>query len=264
MYYMTDDEKRPVLEYLENESLTPTDIAKKYRLKDTTLKRRMAVLGIEYIRRYNVKCNRQKFNSVSTEEEAYWLGFILADGYINENRGFLNIKLGAVDKQHLYKFAKFMELEDPDKHIKECFGGAYARDNLCYELTFNGQELVESLKKYNLFQRKSGKEIPYIFNDEKLDTAYIRGMIDGDGHISSRGLKYVGSFESCAYIKEYFGKYGVKYSHNCKYIYDYNEIKCLEIMNKEAKKIIFSIYNNASIYLDRKFSQAMALSNKSE
>lgn len=58
MYYMTDDEKRPILEYLENESLTPTDITKKYRLKDTTLKRRMAVLGVEYIRRYSVKYNR--------------------------------------------------------------------------------------------------------------------------------------------------------------------------------------------------------------
>lgn len=264
MYYMTDDEKRPVLEYLENESLTPTDITKKYRLKDTTLKRRMAVLGVEYTRRYSVKYNRQKFDLVSTEEGAYWLGFILADGYVNEDRGFLNIRLGAVDKQHLYKFAKFMELENPDKHIKECVGGAYTHDNLCYELTFNGRELVESLKKYNLFQGKSGKEIPYVFNDEKLDTAYIRGMIDGDGHIAPRGLKYVGSFESCAHIKEYFGKHGVIYADNCKYIHDYDKIKCLEIMNKEAKKVIFSIYDNASIYLDRKFDQAIAVSNKSE
>lgn len=147
-----------------------------------------------------------------------------------------------------------MELENPNEHIKECVGGAYTHDNLCYELTLNGRELIESLKKYNLFQGKSGKEIPYIFNDEKLDTAYIRGMIDGDGHIAPRGLKYVGSFESCTYIKEYFGKHGVIYTNNCEYIHNYDKIKCLEIMNKEAKKVLFSIYNDASIYLDRKFS----------
>ena len=78
-------------------------------------------------------------------------------------------------------------------------------------------------------------------------------MIDGDGHIDSRGLKYVGSFESCNYIKNYFISQGVICKDSCEYIYDYGTIKSLELMNKETRCVIKKLYENASIYLDRKY-----------
>lgn len=49
------------------------------------------------------------FNDIDSSEKAYWLGFILADGYINEKKAFMRIKLKECDKNHLDKFVKFID-----------------------------------------------------------------------------------------------------------------------------------------------------------
>ena len=48
--------------------------------------------------------NRHIFDEINSSEKAYWLGFIVADGYLNTERGMLRIKLGNIDKHHLEKF----------------------------------------------------------------------------------------------------------------------------------------------------------------
>lgn len=55
-----------------------------------------------------INYNRHIFDNIDNEEKAYWLGFILADGYLNLDKHMLRIKLGNKDKQHLIKFIKFI------------------------------------------------------------------------------------------------------------------------------------------------------------
>lgn len=52
--------------------------------------------------------NRHIFDTIDTPEKAYWLGFIVADGYLNVNRRMLRIKLGDIDKNHLLKYINFL------------------------------------------------------------------------------------------------------------------------------------------------------------
>ena len=52
--------------------------------------------------------NENIFDEIDTAEKAYWLGFILADGYLHEGRHILRIKLTDGDHEHLLKFAKFI------------------------------------------------------------------------------------------------------------------------------------------------------------
>ena len=52
--------------------------------------------------------NRHIFDEINSSEKAYWLGFIVADGYLNTERGMLRIKLGNIDKHHLEKFINFL------------------------------------------------------------------------------------------------------------------------------------------------------------
>ena len=111
--------------------------------------------------------------------------------------------------------------------FQEETGGNYFRNNICVGIEYDSKQLIKNLKKYNLFQAKSGKEKPIDFNDEKLKKAYIRGMIDGDGHIPMHPkdhFKYIGSLESCNYIKEYFN---YSYKNNCKYIYQQDTLYTL-------------------------------------
>ena len=105
-------------------------------------------MGYNDERRYERIFNRNAFNKIESEEDAYWLGFILADGYINEDRGFLKIKLGSVDKEHLFKFAQYMQEENP--RIQEEVGGSYTKDNTCFSIEYDSSTLITNLTKYNL------------------------------------------------------------------------------------------------------------------
>jgi len=55
-----------------------------------------------------IEYNRHIFDKINTPEKAYWLGFIVADGYLNVERRMLRIKLGNKDKHHLEKFILFL------------------------------------------------------------------------------------------------------------------------------------------------------------
>ena len=249
-YLITPVEKEPVEYFISNPELSLTDVAKRFKTKTDTIKRRMSVMGIEYQPRNIRKYNRKAFTEIFTEEQAYWLGFILADGYINEDRGFLRIKLGETDIDHLTKFATFMQ--EPNVTIKTDTGGAYDRSNKCVYLEYSSRDLVNDLKKYGLHQRKSGVEKPYIFENEKLVLAYLRGIIDGDGHVEPGYFKLVGSKDICQYVKEVFSKW-YDFKPDKKYIYEHGTIYSFEIRSQNVNNILKKIYQDAIIYLDRKY-----------
>ncbi len=55
-----------------------------------------------------IEYNRHIFDNIDSAEKAYWLGFIIADGYLNDDKNMLRIKLGDKDKIHLEKFINFL------------------------------------------------------------------------------------------------------------------------------------------------------------
>ena len=55
-----------------------------------------------------IEYNRHIFDNIDNPEKAYWLGFIVADGYLNKEKRMLRIKLGDIDKHHLEKFINFL------------------------------------------------------------------------------------------------------------------------------------------------------------
>jgi hypothetical protein len=61
-----------------------------------------------------VKFNQNVFDCIDTEEKAYWLGFIFADGYISSHipdkkkTYKFELSLSLKDKSHLEKFNQFM------------------------------------------------------------------------------------------------------------------------------------------------------------
>lgn len=250
-YYLTPDEFAPIQYYLNHPNENISSIAKQFGTKTDTIKRRLNVIGEVYERRMKRKFNRSIFHVLDSEEKAYWLGFILADGYINEDKNFLRIKLAQADEKHLQKFCLF--IEEPDDVIKHDKGGSYTKNNICSFIEFDSKELIQDLISYNLHQNKSGNEQPINMPNEKMELAYLRGMIDGDGHIENGYFKYVGSLESCQYMKDKFSKW-YNFNSNNKYIYEHGTIFSFEIRSKEVNDIFKNkIYKDATIYLDRKY-----------
>lgn len=109
--------KKAIDEYIQMYDNKPsiTKLSKKYNISAKTISDRLKSLGIKVINHQNkTKFNESIFDSIDSEEKAYWLGFIFADGYISgynsngKNDFHFEISLKGSDKEHLDKFNVFM------------------------------------------------------------------------------------------------------------------------------------------------------------
>lgn len=259
LYFFTDEELE-CIKFYKNHSSEPyyvtknkyPDIAPDVR----TMRNWMDILGNEYssgaLKKYHY--NRTKFFNIETEEDAYWLGFITADGCIVENK-HLQIKLAEKDREHLVKFCKYMELPDDEINqiIKSEVGGAYTKSNPVVCVKISSVDIITNLKDKGIEPRKSGKEKPYVCNSIELEKSYIRGLIDGDGYIRSTeyGLGIVGSYDICKYVFDFINVNIIDISNN--HIREHGSIYKLELTGKnQSSKILQYLYKDNKICLDRK------------
>lgn len=176
---------------------TITKIAKKYNCSHQTIKRLLIKENIEIKRNRKYTFNENIFEKVDTAEKAYWIGFITADGYINEKRAFLHIKLQYKDLKHLEKFAKFINYSG---NIKTEYHNI-TNNPLCV-IELNSRKFINSLIKLNIRQRKSANEHVAPIPEEFIKD-YIRGIIDGDGSINKKNINICNSIEVLTFIKKY-------------------------------------------------------------
>lgn len=129
---------------------------------------------LRYKRKYFF--NEKYFDSISTPEQAYWLGFITADGCVSDDPNYtvLEIALQKRDADHLLKFADCIESTSPLQ---------VSRDNM--RIRAHSKHMVESLKHLGVTPRKSLIVKPWS-GIPNLMPAYWRGLFDGDGCISRR------------------------------------------------------------------------------
>lgn len=196
------------------------------------------------------------FENLTTEAQAYWLGFIMADGCVFNNS--LRIELHRRDRSHLEKFKSFIQFsgEIKDSH-KDC---------CLIELTH--PFLVQDLLQYGIIPNKSkfGKfpqNIP-----EHLLKHYIRGLIDGDGwitkHKNKSSFTYEFGFSSgvedvmnhvCNCLYQYIGKTCGTRSHRKR-----ENQSCYQIIiggRLQSQKLAKVLYENTTVYLDRKYDMAI-------
>lgn len=144
-----------------------------------------------------IEYNRHIFDTIDTSEKAYWLGFIVADGYLNMDKHMLRIKLGNEDKEHLKKFITFINGDETmlKSEINNLTG------NTQWYVSTYSKEIMLALKNLSVEQGKSGNEhIPII--PQKFYRDFIRGLWDGDGFIreSLTGIGLVGSKECLEFV----------------------------------------------------------------
>ena len=203
-------------------------------------------------RRYNV--NHNYFDLIDTEEKAYWLGFLFADGYIRERKSgnSLEMKLSIKDKNHLELFRKSI---NSNHKIIEAFSnvkykGGISSSHMCH-LAIYSSKLVNSVKQQGIHSRKT-----FTINKPKIsDTLinhFIRGYFDGDGSFSFN-IKNKNKVTQLVTASENFKKFIVDTLKNIGIdTFIYSKIN-VTIRNTEGcLKFYDYIYKDSTIFLKRK------------
>lgn len=214
-------------------------------------------------RKYSV--NESYFDKIESEEQAYWYGFMCADGYIRERKESVEVglKLCLRDLEHLELFKRHInsnnKIYSKIDRLKNKDGKLI--DYPQVHLAIYSKEFVESIKKQGFHSRKTFS-IPEPKFDEKYFKDFIRGYFDGDG---------------CCYIRK--GKspkvtYSIMCSSNNLREFIINELKRNSIRTimegkyrfyiptvSDSSKFFNYIYNNANVYLKRKKSKGEIFMN---
>lgn len=230
-----------------NNNIPITSIAKKFNISGQTVKRRLEKRN-DICFRGNRKhfFNKDVFKKIDSNEKAYWLGFILADGYVNEERGFMTIKLSAIDKEHLKHFLKFI---DGDIGMLKYENHNITGNRLAFVVA-NGREFTKTLIEHNIRQRKSGREQWSDKVPKEYIKDYIRGIIDADGNISIGELNICGSYEVLSNIVKHLEAV-LNRDLNVR-IYDHCNTKRIRFHRKDLKDILNYVYYDDCFSLNRK------------
>lgn len=231
-----------------------TEMGKRENVDRRTLAKHFKELGIEIVNKQNrSKFNEHIFDQIDSEEKAYWLGFIFADGCISSSPLRKDVKsiyqfelsLGLKDLNHLEKFRKFMEYEKP-----------LIVDTYRCRFTLSNKHLWTTLNNYGCTPNKSlTLEFPSI--SEHLIRHFIRGYFDGDGCITryvhrtcvSPHVELLGTKQMLEQIIINSGIYA-KYRHDERHS---EKTWSLDWSKQEGIDFINYLYQDCSIYLDRKY-----------
>lgn len=150
----------------------------------TKLKR----LNLKYDKKYYY--NQSFFEHIDTEEKAYWLGFLYADGYVinkRESRNYeVGIQLKASDYLHLMKFNKSLngnvQITFKDR---ERWGKIH---RIC-EIRIYCKQMVNDLIQHGCIPNKTFDINMPIIPDE-LVRHFVRGFFDGDGSVFKKKRCY--------------------------------------------------------------------------
>ena len=245
-------------DFINNREMSYKDVERKYNIDARRFKKLCEYNNIPH-REKTLKCrfNRQALENIQTEEDAYILGFMLADAYVCEQRQSVRIKLQYKDEDILHKINKYFNSNVEIKHEYHSITG-----NKQSYLSFSSIQLVQTLKKYGICRNKSLNETFYHNMPDDLLRHYVRGIIDGDGFIRKNpNLPQIGLCGSYDVVKNVaiYLKEHLYLNINIDTIVKKREVEKLyqcTICGKKAIRIMQFLYKDSKIYLDRKYELA--------
>jgi DNA-binding transcriptional regulator WhiA len=234
-----------------------TSTAKELGVDAQTLSKRLQKQrGLVVLKDGKKSIDSNYFSVINTEEKAYWLGFLAADGSIGNNND-IELALKYDDKDHVEKFKKALN----SKHkIGEKTINLNGKVFKAARIVMRDTKLHDDLCKYGVCSNKSfitrfPFEIPKEFYKD-----FLRGYFDGDGSIYSYNqangkLRYeiaisTGSIDMVNDLIQV-----VKEETNL--FLKFREARtCYDVRlytQEHIKDFLKYLYEDASIYLDRKY-----------
>lgn len=199
------------------------------------------------------------FNKINTENKAYWLGFLYADGAISSRSNDCEVSLQLLDVEHLFKFKSDLHAKSNvrlDFKVKRC------------RFNISNKNFKQDLIKWGCPPQKSliltwNKNLDTLSDDLKI--AFIRGYFDGDGcltHTYSDTKKQrftvstnlLGTKSFLTSVLSFLSKFDI----NGTWYKDPNvneNIITLMFNKRNSVKLLNLLYTNANCYLTRKYEK---------
>lgn len=201
------------------------------------------------------------FDIIDTEEKAYWLGYIAADGCICTSFGKNFLSITSKDIKHLDKWRKSINSKKPSTILKNKYAF----------VGFTSKKMIQDLSKYGIIQNKtylltfpSNKSV-----SDNFINHYIRGYFDGDGCIMIKRAKngkpnpkivFVGA--SLCFLEDLLIKLNIKSKLFQRKNTNYYSIYISRY--DDVINIMKFIYKEATLFLERKkekFDEILKLKN---
>lgn len=249
-------------EYL-SQDITQSELAKQYNM---TRNQVYAILKKYKIFRRNrpddvCQLDVKFFDIIDTEEKAYVLGLIYADGNISQKSNAWNIRLQETDKDILQKISEI--IRNPNKLYYIKYDNNW-QNQYCLQIT--NKHMHDSLISHGAIPNKSlilkfdrNEMIPELYRH------FIRGYFDGDGtlvhskHDTIVGI--AGTNDFCSVISEIIQKeLNIPvHIYKCRNNDITKELRISGVNN--CRLFLDWIYNDSKIYMDRKFEKYCSIYN---
>lgn len=198
------------------------------------------------------------FSTIDTEEKAYWLGFMYADGYVTGTK-IVGCKLSTKDEEHLIKLRNTLSPTKPLYYDETSQG--FGNNTKSVALILTNRNLFKDLVSKGCIQNKS-KLLTFPNENivpKELIHHFIRGYFDGDGSVTAginpKGhmrilIGIVGTHHFLSEIRKALSLEDTKYL----YKYKNKDIHELKVGGTNVVKAIYNfLYKDATVFLERKF-----------
>jgi len=224
---------------LVKQGKTAKELSESYGVTQRTIRNWANSLNLQlsHATRRKYPLNEKYFDNIDCEEKAYFLGFIMADGFVNDK--FLGIALKNEDSYILEHLALSLGMDGYNLSSKK--NGTQKAIYVC------SKYLVNSLNNHGVTKNKTFTlKFPNI--DKKYIRHFLRGYFDGDGYIGKRHCNVIISSDDflSEFLKIYQEKEGTE-----PYIQKKNNSYSVYFYKKNASFIQW-IYENNNISLKRK------------
>lgn len=187
-----------IVEYRDN-NMSLRKIQEKYKVNRLVVSKMLEDCGVKTTKGNHYRTyfhNFDYFETIDSHEKAYWLGFIMADGYIQRSKGVthgedrVGITLHVNDIKTLELFKTAISATNPikiytDKIQQSWIDKGYNKESTSCRILLNSQKTVDDLMDKGVIYNKSlTKQFP---SKDKLSRefiySYLRGYMDGNGYI---------------------------------------------------------------------------------
>lgn len=265
-HFLSDEVNNLICKLYVDENMSIKEISERLNVDVRSVKRALHKNNIklrtlsESLRQYSL--DETYFDNIDTQNKAYILGFLYADGNVGKNKYNIQLSLQEEDKHILEKIKQEIKSDIPLYY--KCNTGKQNHKNV-YSLIINNKHMHQSLINVGVVPQKTFLiKFPNFLN-QNLISHFIRGYFDGDGCFGfykrkDRKNSYhtvftlIGTNDFCQIVKQIIEeKLNVHcYIGYCHQKYE-SPIRCLSISGRiNCQKILDWIYKDAEMFLTRK------------